>query len=421
MQMIRIFFLGFLSSISSTVIDIRYPQFFHPSADHSAVEITEGKTAGSFIAFINLINSTNLHLNEWILNSSNADFQIQANALSYSLVTKQLLDRERQNFYNFTIDAEQLVSPFEKLSKEIHLRILDLNDCTPMFNQTVYQATLIPNQPTFTIQAVDCDEPNTDNSRISYSLSNYQDLFRINQTTGTIECLKTFQTDERFEVILVASDHGKPSLSSTVLVQIQVASSKSRQEKTSSWIFREQSPTNMLILAGILSTCFVLLTLLTCLICCLKYKIQQRRERTFKEKKYPSTSSIDSRHELPQTDIYDAVNIFPNTFYLPVQQQSDFADHSTLQIPPSISTSSSPISTTDLPIKVGSDDGCYCSSDMSSEQSNHILLLNPSSLNSSSKHVRFHPTNNRIDGVLQRFENLYGTQATTGEQCASYV
>ena len=420
MQMIRIVFLGFLSSISSIALDIRYPQFFHPSANQSAVEISEGKTAGSFIAFINLINSPDIHLNEWIVNSSNEDFQIQSNALSYSLVTKQILDRERQNFYNFTIDAHQLVSPFEKLSKEVHLRILDVNDCTPMFNQTIYQTTLIPNQSTFTIQAVDCDEPNTDNSRISYSLSNYQDLFRINITTGTIECLKNLQTDERFEVILVASDHGKPSLSSTALVQIQIASSKVQQARTSSWLFREQSPANMLILAGILSACFVLVSLLTCLICCLKYKIQRRREREFKEKKYPSTSSVNSCNECPPTGIYDAVNIFPNTFYFPVKQQGDFGENSTLQIPPSISTSSSPVSATDLPIKVGSDDGCYCSSDMSSEQSNHILLLNPSSLTSNSKHVRFHPMPNKIDGVLQRFENLYGSQAPA-EQCASYV
>ncbi len=82
-----------------------------------------------------------------------------------------------------------------------------------MFNQTIYQTTLIPFQTTFTIQAFDCDEPNTDNSRISYSLSNYQDLFRINKDTGTIECIKKPETYERYEVIIVASDHGKPSLS----------------------------------------------------------------------------------------------------------------------------------------------------------------------------------------------------------------
>ena len=62
---------------------------------------------------------------------------------------------------------------------------------------------------------------------------------------------------------------------------------------------------------------------------------------------------------------------------------------------------------------------------MSSEQSNNLLLLNPSSLSAtnsrlSSKHVRFTEHQHHIDGALQRFENLYGPK-TTSDHCASYV
>ncbi len=418
--MIRRFLLVFFPLISSISIDIRYPQFFHQSLHDSAMEITEGKTSGSFIAFVNLINYTNLNLNEWILNTTNEDFQIQSNGISYSLVTTKLLDRERQNFYNFSIDAQHMIPPLEKISKEIRLRILDINDCTPTFNQAIYQTILTSDQSTFTIQAFDCDEPNTENSRISYSLSNYQDLFRINESTGVIECIKNLNTDERYEIIVVAFDHGKPSLSSTALVQIQLISSKPRKHKSSSWFQIEQRPENMLILAGILAACFVFISLLICLICCIKYKLKRRRESNLNEKKFSSTSSINSSNDFAQPTIYDAINIFPNTYYLPVKQQPEYPENSTSHIPQSLSTTSSPISATDIPMKIGSDDGCYCSSDMSSEQSNNILLLNPSSLTSnarlSSKHVRF----NHIDGILQRFENLYESQTIT-DQCASYV
>jgi hypothetical protein len=418
--MIGLVLIAFFPLISSISIDIRYPQFFHQSLFDSAIEITEGKTSGSFIAFVNLINYTNLNLNEWILNTTDVDFQIQSNGIAYSLVTTQLLDRERKNFYHFSIDAQHLVPPFEKISKEIRFRILDINDCTPTFNQTFYQAILTPNHPTFTIQAFDCDEPNSENSRISYSLSNYQDLFRINESTGVIECIKGLNSDDRYEIIVVAFDHGKPSLSSTTLVQIQLISSKPQKHKSSSWFQIEQRPENMLILAGILVACFLFIFLLICLICGIKYKLKRRHEGKMNERKFPSTSSINSSNEFAQPTIYDAVNIFPNTYYLPVQHQSEYPENSTLQIPQSSSTTSSPISATDLPMKIGSDDGCYCSSDMSSEQSNNILLLNPSSLTSnaklSSKHVRF----NHIDGVLQRFENLYESQAIT-DHCASYV
>jgi hypothetical protein len=127
------------------------------------------------------------------------------------------------------------------------------------------------------------------------------------------------------------------------------------------------------------------------------------------------------------------MNVFPNTYYLPLKQQSELTENinnsnnndTSLNVPQSSSTTSSPVSATGIGTKAGSDDGCYCSSDMSSEQSNNLLLLNASSLSTtntklSSKHVRFIENNNHVDGALKRFENLYGTQ-TTSDHCASYV
>ncbi|CAF0836180.1 unnamed protein product [Adineta steineri] len=466
-----IFFLIFISSVTSISLDIRYPQFFHQSINDSSVEITEGKSAGSFIAFINLINDTNIIPNEWLLNITDTDFKIQSNGLSYSLVTTQTLDRERKNFYEFSINAQHLIPPYEKLTKLIRIRILDINDCIPSFNQTVYQTTMIPNESTYTITAYDCDQPNTENSRITYSLSNYQDLFHINESTGIIECIKNTNTYERYEIIVVARDHGKPQLSSTTLVQIQLVSSmqnKNFLSSSSSWLHVEQSPRNILILASILAALFVFISLFICLICCIKYKIKRSKQENslttttstnlnnihsmISERKFPSTSSTTSLNELQQhtangqftriTDdlhfertaiLYDAMNVFPNTYYLPLKQQAELIENrnnsnnndTSSHLPQSSSTTSSPVSATGTATKACSDDGCYCSSDMSSEQSNNLLLLNPSSLSAttsklSSKHVRFIENNTRVDGALQRFENLYGPQ-TTSDHCASYV
>ncbi len=119
------------------------------------------------------------------------------------------------------------------------------------------------------------------------------------------------------------------------------------------------------------------------------------------------------------------MNVFPNTYYLPLQQQTELIENinnSNNNDTSPQSTTSSPVSATGTGTKACSDDGCYCSSDMSSEQSNNLLLLNPSSLSTTtnSKHVRFMETNNHINGALQRFENLYGPQ-TTSDHCASYV
>ncbi|CAF0848991.1 unnamed protein product [Rotaria sordida] len=471
-----IYILIFISSVNSIAIDIRYPQFFHQSLNDSSIEITEGKSPGSFIAFINLVNDTNIISNEWLLNITDSDFKIQSNGLSYSLITTKILDRERKNFYEFFINAQHLIPPYEKLSKFIRIRILDINDCIPSFNQTIYQTKMIPNITNFIINAYDCDELNTENSRITYSLSNYQDLFRINETTGLIECIKNTHTYETYEIIVVARDYGKPSLSSTTLVQIKLISSINKKTPLSSsssslWSPIEQSPKNILLLAGILALLFVSMSLFICLICCIKYKIKRCKENNnlttttttadynnmdtiLNEKKiFSSTSSTTSSNDLQQhtvngeftriTDdlhferaaiLYDAMNVFPNTYYLPLKRQSELIENinnsnnndTSLHIPQSSSsTTSSPLSTNVIDTKTGSDDGCYCSSDMSSEQSNNLLLLNPSSLSTtnsklSSKHVRFIENNMNTDGALKRFENLYGTR-TTSDHCASYV
>ncbi|CAF1040582.1 unnamed protein product [Rotaria sordida] len=442
MIIIYIFLLN-IHSILTISIDIRYPQFFHQSLYDSSIEITEGKAIGSFIAFINLINDTNINLNEWLLNTTNQDFKIQFNDLSYSLITTQILDRERINFYNFSINAQHLILPYEKISKNIRIRILDINDCIPTFNQTLYQTTIIPNETNFTIQAYDCDEPNTDNSRITYTLSNYQDLFYINQTTGLIQCIKNLYTYENYEIIIVARDHGKPSLSSTILVQIQLISSiKNQQLNKYLWLNIKKNSNNLsllllLLLFIFLIICFIFICLL--IYCINKKKVQKCKKENFHEKKFSSTSTINSLNDFQQTIVYDAVNLFPNTYYLPVEkQQKDFNENLnhtnnnndiSLDRQQSLSTTSSPISTNDNGIKISSDDGCYCSSDMSSEQSNNnnILLLNPSSLtlltNSklSTKQVRFNENNsNNIDRILKRFENLYDSQTNT-DHCASYV
>ncbi|CAF2658567.1 unnamed protein product [Rotaria sp. Silwood2] len=428
-------FLLFIPSILTISIDIRYPQFFHQSLYDSSIEISEGKTIGSFIAFINLINDTNINPNEWSLNTTNNDFKIQSNDLSYSLITTQILDRERINFYNFSIDAQHLIPPYEKISKNIRIRILDINDCTPKFNETLYKTTMIPNETNFIIEAFDCDEPNTDNSRITYSLSNYQDLFHINETTGLIQCIKNLHTYEHYEIIIVARDYGKPSLSSTILIQIQLISSlKNFKINKFLWLNIKENSNNLILLLLIIIfiICFIFICLL---ICCINYKIQKCKNENFNEKKFSSTSTINSLNDYQQTTVYDAVNLFPNTYYLPVEKQQininenlNHSNHNNISLDrqQSLSTTSSPISTNDNGIKMSSDDGCYCSSDMSSEQSNNILLLNPSSLtlltNSKlcSKQVRFNDNNHNIDRILKRFENLYETQTNT-DHCASYV
>jgi len=96
-----------------------------------------------------------------------------------------------------------------------------------------------------------------------------------------IESIKSPNTYERYEIIVVARDYGKPSLSSTTLVQIQLVSSNKKSllsASSSSWLHVEQNSQNLIIFAGILAALFVFVTLFICLLCCVKYKLRRRKE-----------------------------------------------------------------------------------------------------------------------------------------------
>jgi hypothetical protein len=432
-----IVFVLVLPSVRTIALDIRYPQFFHQSLNDSSIEITEGKSAGSFIAFINLVNTSNASLVDWSMNTTESDFRVITNGHSYSLITTDTLDRERRALYEFTVYAQHKHEPYELLAKSIRIRLLDVNDCVPIFNQTSYEILLTSNRTHPIVPAFDNDQPNNDNSRISYSLSNYQDLFRIDESTGVIDAIKNLPIDGQYETIVVARDHGKPSLSSACLVQIRWQASVSLPANVSSWSLIEHRPDMFVILVVTLAGIFVCSSLFMFVLCLIHYRTKKRNSTTNNiDDKFSSTSTIQClTHEQALTSAYDALHIFPNTYYLPLQEQVDTQSNVNnsnntdviCQQRTTSSSTSSPVSAADHDGKTSSDDGCYCSSDMSSDQSNHFLLLNPSSLTTTNKlhakQVRFNDEN--IDGILKRFEHLYEphvhSSTSTVDPCASYV
>ncbi|KAL4240882.1 Protocadherin Fat 4 [Mactra antiquata] len=130
------------------------------------------------------------------------------------------LDREILASYNLRIIAED--NPINaKEKKEIQdtitIIIDDVNDNAPEFTQNMYTADVREDEnvheSVITISAVDKDEPNTDNSKITYSFSNNTDgLFRIDGSLGVIHINKSLIGKVGSYVVgLVATDNGNPS------------------------------------------------------------------------------------------------------------------------------------------------------------------------------------------------------------------
>ncbi|KAM9849748.1 protocadherin alpha-8-like [Aulostomus maculatus] len=146
---------------------------------------------------------------------------------SYSLVTKDYLDKETMEMYDVTIIAKDLGTPPLSSTKVIHVDVLDVNDNSPLFSESPYTLYLPENNKPgvsiFSVSATDAD--GGENAAVTYSLdrkSPVTSFLNINEATGTISALKSFdfETLKTFQFQVVASDSGSPSLSSNVTVKV---------------------------------------------------------------------------------------------------------------------------------------------------------------------------------------------------------
>uniref|UniRef100_A0A8D3E3W3 Protocadherin 2 alpha a 1 n=1 Tax=Scophthalmus maximus TaxID=52904 RepID=A0A8D3E3W3_SCOMX len=149
---------------------------------------------------------------------------------SYSLVTKDYLDKETIHMYDITITAKDLGSPALSSTKVIHVDVLDVNDNRPLFTESPYTFYVPENNKAgmsmFSVSATDAD--GGENAAVTYSLERKSaghtvtSFLNINEENGTISALKSFdfETLKNFHFHVVASDSGTPSLSSNVTVNV---------------------------------------------------------------------------------------------------------------------------------------------------------------------------------------------------------
>ncbi|XP_074013636.1 cadherin-like protein 26 [Numenius arquata] len=144
------------------------------------------------------------------------------------------IDREKTSTFQIRFDivyrktGEPLDHPLF-----FKIKVKDINDNAPEFPKEEYSVTVRENhskdEPVFQVTALDKDEGGTANSQVSYSLSMQMPLpdgfiFNIDPTTGSIfltGCLD-YKAASSFKLLIEASDHGTPQLSSTATVNVAV-------------------------------------------------------------------------------------------------------------------------------------------------------------------------------------------------------
>ena len=174
------------------------------------------------------IDSGQNGLVEYAITNGNELSTFAMNSNTGKITLGKLLDRETTSLYILTVEASNKGS--QKSQAQLKVKVADVNDNKPTFNQTFYSFTIKENSPKYsyvgTVKATDNDAGR--NKEIYYAIIDKdQDSFAIEHTTGAIrvagvvdyERLPNYMFDVR------AVDYGEPRLSSTVTVFVNLEDS----------------------------------------------------------------------------------------------------------------------------------------------------------------------------------------------------
>ncbi|XP_076730052.1 protocadherin gamma-A11 isoform X36 [Maylandia zebra] len=197
--------------------------------------ISEDSPPGTTIAVLN-VDDEDSDGNGAVKCSINSDvpFKIESSLTGYyTIVTEDFLDRESIPEYNLTITVSDQGSPPLSSSKNINVKVSDVNDSPPKFDHSEYTKTVAENNSpglsVFTVSANDADWGQ--NARVSYFLQErdinglaVSSLVSVNSDTGVIHAVRSFDYEQIkwFEFNVTARDAGSPPLSSVATVKIIV-------------------------------------------------------------------------------------------------------------------------------------------------------------------------------------------------------
>ncbi|XP_069892338.1 protocadherin gamma-A8 isoform X11 [Dipodomys merriami] len=197
--------------------------------------VLENSLPGTVIAFLN-VHDRDSGKNGQVVCSiqENPSFKLEKSIDNYyRLVTWKYLDREKVSTYNITVIASDLGTPPLSTETYITLIVADTNDNPPTFSHSSYSAYIPENNlrgaSIFSLTAHDPDSQ--ENAQVTYSVTEdtiqgvpLSSYISINSDTGVLYALQSFDYEQiqDFQLLVIASDSGKPPLSSNVSLSLFV-------------------------------------------------------------------------------------------------------------------------------------------------------------------------------------------------------
>ncbi|XP_078506862.1 protocadherin gamma-A6-like [Lissotriton helveticus] len=156
------------------------------------------------------------------------NFSISTNVVKYAeLVLKNHLDREKQDIHDLIFTATDGGDPVRSSTVQVRVIVLDANDNSPVFNQSVYKTKTLENVAKGTVVATvtATDRDQGANSELTYSFNNIAEkvlhTFHLDSKTGEISTVKPldFEETEQYELEVQATD-GERAARCKVLVEV---------------------------------------------------------------------------------------------------------------------------------------------------------------------------------------------------------
>ncbi|KAK5929634.1 hypothetical protein CgunFtcFv8_010853 [Champsocephalus gunnari] len=149
-------------------------------------------------------------------------------SIIYLICVDQILDREERDTYELRVMATDSGTPPLRAESSFIIQVIDVNDNPPLFDQPVYRQ-VIPElvfPGSFVLQVTARDKDQGPNGYINYSILQdqgaYSNWFSIDSVTGIITTLSQldYEKNPNPSITVLASDGGKPPLSSSAVVNI---------------------------------------------------------------------------------------------------------------------------------------------------------------------------------------------------------